>query len=376
MTGIAILFLDDGSPPVRAYAAQLAHPQRELVMVATVDAAIDALLATRFALVLAYTANADAAGFALARGMRADERTEAVTLVLVLPDGAEPALAAQAWGSGAADVVCESMSIAALEHKINVFAGFHNERQRLVELAANLDQALKANELCAAMLAHDLRNPLTAVLTAAELLQRELPPEVVRSTALRLRSSGRRMQVMVERLLYVARVRAGTLRMRFEALDLASLVAQIVDEFDDGAAGNVSFQLRGRADIEADEGAIGQVLSNLIGNAVRYGESGGEVQVLIDGDAADAVRLRVANRGSLSDDMRQRMRAAQPILHGGAGAGAGAGLGLYIVHQLVTLHRGCVEVDSDASSGTAVTVTIPRRAAHVTHPCQPAQAES
>lgn len=359
MTRARILVLDESPSQALAFAALREHPQRELVRVRSVDAALDALAESPCALVLARAASAEAGGFALARRLRADGHTQPVAVLLVLPDPADSALVAKAWRSGAADIVCESMCAAALEHKIEMFVGFHEERQRLVELAASLDQALKVNELCAAMLAHDLRNPLTAVLTAAELLQRELPPAAVHSTALRLRSAGRRMQAMVERLLYVAQVRAGTLRMRFEALDLAALAADIADEFTDSDTARVRFELRGSAAVQADAGAIGQVLSNLIGNALRHGERDGEVQLRIDGEDADFLRVRVANPGSLPEDLRRAMGTAQPILHDGAGAG----LGLYIVHQLVSLHCGSVDVDSDAAAGTAVTVTLPRRPA-------------
>lgn len=357
-----ILFFDqDGLCPAQL-AARLAHTNHELSVAHSLEAALVALREGSYALALTSAADPQADAFTLAAQAHADTRIAPLVILVVLPDDASAALTVQAYRSGATDVVPASLCELALEHKLKVFSGFDDERQHLAELAASLDQALKVNELCAAMLAHDLRNPITAVLAAAEILQRAPQPEVVSATAQRLGNSGRRMQAMVDRLLYVARMRAGTLRMRFGAFDLAALVRDIVDEFTDASAqGRISLAIRGDTELEADGGALGHVLSNLLGNALRYGERDGAVHIDVDGDAAEFVRLRVANAGALSAEVRRNMCAAQPILHGGAGAGAG--LGLYIVHQLVTLHGGSVEIDSDATTGTAITVTIPRRAA-------------
>lgn len=353
-----VLLLDQGGHAVLAIEALLAKPDCQLVSVASVDAALAALREGGFALVLVRASLTAGAELSLPGRIREDDRIALLPVLFILDDDASPAQFAEAYRCGAADVMPAAACAVKIRHAVKVFADIHAERQQQADIAAALDQALKVNELCAVMLAYDLRNPLTAVLAAAELLQRNPAPAVVEATAQRLRSSGRRMQAMVERLLYVARARAGTLQLHFEAVDLPALARDIAGEFADAAdVGRIRLQYSEALTVNADAGALGQILSNLIANALRHGAAGGGVEVLLDDCGADQVGIRVRNLGSLPDELKEGGRWAQPMLPGGSGAG----LGLYIVHQLVMLHGGSVEVSSEAGADTCITVRLPRR---------------
>ncbi len=356
-TPTQVLLLDQRARAAAAIDSLVSRPDCQLIVVDSVDAALAALRQGGFALVLVRAPLADGSEVDLPGRIREDGRIALLPVLFIVDDEASPAQIDQAYRCGAADVMRASACAVKISHKVSVFAAIHDERQRLAAAAAALDQALKVNELCAAMLAHDLRNPLTAVLAAAELLQRNPTPEVAEATARRLRSAGRRMQVMVDRLLYVARARAGTLELQVETVDLRALVQSIVDEFADAVgADRIRLAFSGVLKVVADAGAIGQILSNLIGNALRHGAAGGCVEVLLDGSVATQVRITIRNSGSLPDELKEGERWAQPMLQGGSGAG----LGLYIVHQLVMLHHGSVEVSSDASADTCISVLLPR----------------
>src|SRR4029077_8829476 len=93
-----------------------------------------------------------------------------------------------------------------------------------------LQQALRMNEVFVAVLSHDLRNPLSAVMNGANLLPMITSDEKVVNTAARIRSSGARMVRMVEQLLDIARVRGGRIEMKPAEGDLRELVETALRE--------------------------------------------------------------------------------------------------------------------------------------------------
>ena len=136
-------------------------------------------------------------------------------------------------------------------------------------------ETLRLNEMFTAVLGHDLRNPLSAILTGAQLLERRSDDEAVRETAGRMLSSGKRMSRMIEDMLDLARARlAGGIPLQARAVDLGALVAPRRA----GAPGRVpgAQHRRGAARAtctgEWDADRLAQVASNLIGNALQHGD--------------------------------------------------------------------------------------------------------
>jgi signal transduction histidine kinase len=213
-----------------------------------------------------------------------------------------------------------------------------------------------------ALLAHDLRNPLSAILGSARLLQRRSGDPQAHEAAARIIASGNRMGRLIEDMLDLARARlAGGLILKREPGDFRALVERVIREHQTAAPDRlIESAYAGEFFGFWDAERIAQVVSNLIGNALKHGDPQTGVAVGLDGTEADSVSLSVVNSGIIPDELKDHL--FDPFRGGQrpAGRSEGLGLGLYIVFQIVKGHRGSVDVESGRNNQTAFRVVLPR----------------
>ena len=249
-----------------------------------------------------------------------------------------------------------------LQNKAEVFFQLHRQKQQLAYELREKTETLRLNEMLTAVLSHDLRSPLNAVLTSAVLIQRRSTEQPVKETADRILSSGKRMSRMIEDMLDMARARlAGGIPLKREPADLGGLIDRVVGEIQAAYPDRrIAVEKVGNLSGDWDGERLAQVTSNLLGNALQHGDAAGVVQVTIDGTGTDAVVIRVENTGTIPPDLLPQLfdpfRGAQRQ----TGRAEGLGLGLYIVQQIVIAHGGNVDVQSGDGNRTAFVVRIPR----------------
>jgi PAS domain S-box-containing protein len=242
------------------------------------------------------------------------------------------------------------------------------ERERAAraqQLADDLSETIRVNELFVGVLAHDLRAPLTAIMTAAGLIRKReaASPDGRNAKALgRILSSGDRMARMVEQLLDFTRLRVGGgIAIEPRSADMAALVRQVVDELD-GSYPDCAVDIREIGDTRGgwDADRLCQVISNLVANALQHGIPAAGVRVLIDGSLPDLVRVQVHNMGAIPPALVPRM--FEPLTGGQRrrDRSQGLGLGLFITHRIAQAHGGAVEVSSNETDGTTFTLSVPR----------------
>jgi len=217
-----------------------------------------------------------------------------------------------------------------------------------------------------AMLAHELRNPLAAIFTAAQLLR--LP----RNTAERIDRArdvidrqGRHLVRIVDDLLDVSRFARGSVRIEREPLDLATVAREVVNDFRGVAASNgvelVDAIPAGPLPMQGDRTRLAQVMGNLLSNAVKFTDRGGRVTLELAARAGRAV-LTVRDTG-IGLDAHTLRTAFQPFVQADRSldrSRGGLGLGLAIVSDIVRLHGGAVEATSEgAGRGSTFTVSLP-----------------
>jgi two-component system, sensor histidine kinase len=214
-----------------------------------------------------------------------------------------------------------------------------------------------------AILAHELRNPLSVIWAAVSMLrQTAKEAEALRATQVIDRQVGQ-MTRLIEDLLDVARVTRGKVSLSREPLDLAKVVEKAVNEM--RLAGRLAEHAL-RLDlvpawVRADEARVLQLVANLVGNAVKYTPAGGSIGITLRRDRDEAV-LRVHDSGvGMSPELAARVfdLFVQGEASGRRGAG-GLGIGLTLVKHLAELHGGKVFAASNGpGQGSVFTVALP-----------------
>ncbi len=232
------------------------------------------------------------------------------------------------------------------------------------EARGKVDVLLHFQEQMLGIVSHDLRSPLGAILTGAEMLVDMDDDPMVPPVARRIRSSAERMTGIVEQLLDVTRARLGTgIPVTPRPMEVVALVEAVVDELRLSLPKS-RFELVTPTPVEGswDPDRLGQVVSNLASNAAHYGRVGAPVTVTVDVDVeANVVWILVHNE--LRDEPIPQARLAtlfDPFKRGDdAGRHTrGLGLGLYIVQEIVAAHKGTTSATSDIT-GTTFRVALP-----------------
>jgi signal transduction histidine kinase len=240
--------------------------------------------------------------------------------------------------------------------------------QALAESVSRYARDLEhSKEMFLAILGHDLRTPLGAIMmSAAGLLMSPDLGQPQQAAASRILTSGTRIKGMVNDLLDFTRTRLGAgIPLACAETDLAEVGRQVVEEVAAYHPGrDLRFEASGPLRGSWDGARVGQALSNLVGNAVQHGSPETPVAVAVRG-AADEVTVAVHNRGpgipaaalhQIFSPLKRIGRGEAPPAHDSGSLG----LGLYIANEIVKGHGGRIGVASSQAGGTTFTVHLPR----------------
>jgi len=359
---IKCLLVDDLEENLLALSALLQRDDIELLTARSGPEALELLLVHDVALAFLDVQMPDMDGFELAELMRGSERTRHVPLIFVTAGARERQRLFKGYESGAVDFIYKPIESHILQNKAEVFFQLYRQRQQLAHELQDRTETLRLNEMFSALLAHDLRNPLSAVLASAQILQRRSNDPHAQEAAARILSSGKRMGGLIEDMLDLARVRlAGGIVVKREPGDFKALVERVIREHQAAAPERI-IETAYSGDFTGDWDAerIAQVASNLIGNALKHGDPQAGVQVCLDGTAHDSIILSVTNTGTIPPELMDHL--FDPFRGGQrpAGRSEGLGLGLYIVYQIVKAHHGRVDVDTGRANRTVFRIVMPR----------------
>ena len=362
---VHILVVDDVEQNLTAIEALLTRPGVRVLKANSGVAALEILLVQEVALILLDVQMPNMNGFELAELVRGNPQTRDIPLIFMTAAINEPQRSFRGYQAGAVDFLYKPVEPDILRSKVDVFVELFAQKKQLSAQLEELRQALRVNEMFTAVLGHDLRNPLAAVLNGAELLLLMSSEPKVGAVATRIRSSARRMEKMVSQLLDVARIRGGGMALELTPGNYAQLCQRIADELKQaGHANPVRINASGDTDGLFDPHRIGQVLSNLLGNALQHGDAEGEVTVRIDGADAGRLTLSIHNRGAMPAAVMEQ--AFTPFRPGrDARSQPGLGLGLYIAKYFVDAHGGEIALDSSEVAGTTFRIWLPRVAVRV-----------
>jgi two-component system sensor histidine kinase/response regulator len=359
---VKCLIVDDREENLLALSGVLDRDDVEILKASSGAEALELLLSHEVALALLDVQMPDMDGFELAELMRGSERTRHVPIIFVTAGGHDEKRLFKGYDSGAVDFLHKPIEPHILRNKADVFFQLYQQKRQLARQLHDRTETLRVNEMFMAVLGHDLRNPMNAVSTAAQLLEQRSADEAVRRTASRILSSARRMSRLIDDMLDLTRARlAGGIPLRRERTDFGAVVHRVVQEHQSAAPDSrIEVLCEGELTGDWDGDRLAQVASNLIGNALHHGEPGTPVHLRLDGSHPDVVVLSVANTGTIAPDLLPHIFDPFRGGHQTAGRNHGVGLGLFIVQQIVLAHQGSVVVQSEET--TVFRVKLPRAA--------------
>jgi len=231
---------------------------------------------------------------------------------------------------------------------------------------AEAEAASRAKDQFLALLAHELRNPLAPIVSAAALLRRPgAPPAVVEQSAGIVERQAKNLARLLDDLLDVSRITRGRIELRLQTLSIADAVTSALEAtrpLVDERHQTVSVTLPPvPLNVQADPARLEQIIVNVLNNASRYTAPGGRISVIAAEEGSEAV-LRIRDTGiGIAADVLPRIfdlfvQGDQSLAH----TSGGLGIGLTLVHRLVALHRGRVSAHSEGlGRGSEFTIALP-----------------
>ncbi|HVV48168.1 MAG TPA: ATP-binding protein [Polyangia bacterium] len=360
--GARILIAEDNAD-MRDYLARILRPHWTIELAADGDAALVRARRARPDLILSDVMMPNLDGFGLLRELRADPQLGAIPVVLLSARAGEEAHV-NGLQAGADDYLVKPFSARELLARVRLHLAGARARRQVEEQSRQLHQAKaeaeraralaeaasRSKDEFLAMLGHELRNPLSPILTALQVM--------------RMRGAEGREQAMIERqvghlvrlvddLLDISRITRGKIELRKARTEMAQVVLQgleIASPLLEHRRQEIDLDVEPQGlEVEVDLDRLAQVTANLLTNASKYSEPGTTVHVKAS-RAGGRVRLQVRDEGAgIAPEMLGKVFDVffqQPqSLDRSKG---GLGLGLAIVRSLVELHGGSV---SAASAG-------------------------
>jgi PAS domain S-box-containing protein len=237
--------------------------------------------------------------------------------------------------------------------------------KELREAKAEADRANHAKSDFLSRMSHELRTPLNSILGFSQLLDRQSPTETQRPRIRYILSAGRHLLNLINEVLDISRIEAGTLQLSLEPVCLEEAIGEALDLMRPLAAERAitlaaDCPLDGATYVLADRQRLKQVLLNLLSNAVKYTAVQGSVTVVSTKSKGDQTRISVRDTGA-GIPVEKLARLFTPFDRLGAESSAveGTGLGLALCQRLVQAMNGSIGVNSTLGNGSTFWLELP-----------------
>jgi signal transduction histidine kinase len=350
--------------------------------------ALRAVLLHDFAVILLDVNMPGMDGFETAEAIHQRARSQDIPIIFVTAFLADEIDRLKAYQRGAVDFLFTPVIPQMLHAKVSVFVALANKNdqlkrqaekltQRTAELTATNKRLVRemeerraaerkshAKDEFLAMLGHELRNPLSAISSAAALIG--MPgagAETAGRARLIIQRQSQHLSRIVDDLLDLSRAMSGKILLSRQPVNLAGLAASVLDTF--RATGRTAGYRLGvslsEGWVNGDPTRLEQITSNLIDNALKYTPSGGSIDIAVARDGEEVV-LTVRDSGvGIAPDLLPHV--FDVFVQGSISldrSQGGLGIGLSLVRRLVELHGGAVSANSDGESGSTFVIRLPR----------------
>lgn len=211
---------------------------------------------------------------------------------------------------------------------------------------------------------HEFRTPLTLILGVNQQIQEQFPDSKLQELLQLSSKNVTHLQQLITQLLDISKLEAGKMELDLEAIDLLAYINVLTASFDSLAQQNevkLSFKSElTRLPLKVDQDKMGKIVNNLISNAIKFTETGGSIDVFLEKTAHKFVlKVKDSGVGIASEDIPLLFNRFYQSDSTTSKAYEGTGIGLALVKELVDLHGGQINVQSELGKGTVFTVLIP-----------------
>ncbi len=236
-------------------------------------------------------------------------------------------------------------------------------RKKLLE---KLKEANQSKDRLFAIVAHDLRSPLSAFQVIAKQIDyylRKNQPEQIREFAHNLDNAGKNLSHLLDNLLNWALSQQEKIHVEFKNTDLQKSIEHVCQHYQNLALVSeisLEYEVHPNLMISTDANILQTILRNLISNALKYTPQGGKVQVLVQ-EFPKKIQISVSDTGiGMPASMVSRLFTDQQVLSTrGLRSEKGTGFGLPLVHQFVQTIGGKITVESQENIGTRFLISLP-----------------
>lgn len=228
------------------------------------------------------------------------------------------------------------------------------------EMADGLENAEQIKNDFISSVSHELRTPLTAIKGWGETLNLGYDPETFTKGMKVITGETQRLERMVEELLDFSRIQSGHFTLQMTTIDvIAELEDAMLIYIDKAKKEGITLTYNEPeflCAVNGDKNRLRQVFINIIDNALKYTETGGSIDILAEkNDSSVVISVADSGVGIAPEDLpkvKQKFYKANSTKHG-------SGIGLAVADEIITMHGGLLEVESEPGYGTTVTITLP-----------------
>ncbi len=256
-------------------------------------------------------------------------------------------------------------------HLVRSFDSMRNQikfgQDELVEASTQAKAASETKSAFLANMSHEIRTPMNGILGLTDVLIEEAETPELRENLEIISRSSRRLLSLLNEILDISKIEAGTFRVQLENTDIVKVCSEQVVLFQAAAATknvDLSFSVENApALVRVDPFRLQQVVSNLISNAIKF-TSDGYVRVTLTVEpSSEEPRLIISvtdsGIGIAEEDQKKVFREFVQVESSQAGSNNGTGLGLAICRKVVEMMGGTIKLQSELGHGSAFIVNLP-----------------
>jgi len=225
-------------------------------------------------------------------------------------------------------------------------------------------QTALVNDDLLAMVSHELKTPLSTIKLYVQMVQNIAKKSNNLPAADLLKKADRQVNEMIlilDNMLDMSLITAGAKKLQTKCFDMGALISEVIAGFGTGAEKHIIKVKKGEVQlVYADRGKIKQAIHNLLSNAIKYSPEKSAINICSELEINHiTVSVQDSGMGISPDDQHKLFSRYYRAESDEVKSKKGSGIGLYLVKEIVRLHRGKVWVESSPGSGAVFRFSIP-----------------